>query len=200
MGDRSSPVLILGFNYTAADLKSRSFGVEVLSRRIVTRSCGCSSRMRIGRFRPQGPRPRREPGERTATTLEFLRRARTSLDIYDPRDPTTSMLAVLGEKPRAGSHPHTRQARTENGKAPDSNARPFPQAPARFARSCAMAARVRRQSEPAETELMNAVKSGLSFETVQSSGCSKDVQARLGADGRRTQGEPRKKVANSSAP
>ena len=96
-------VLILGFNYTAADLKSRSFGVEVRSRRIVNEverlfesdanRTDFVPKVRDLVVSPENARRRLE---------RFLRRARTSLDIYDPQVTDDQMLAVLERKAASG--------------------------------------------------------------------------------------------------
>ena len=96
-------VYILGFNYTAADLKSRSFGVVVRAPRVVkeVRRLFDSDANRtefVPRVRdlvvsPENARQRLE---------RFLRRARVSLDIYDPQVTDDRMLAVLARKASRG--------------------------------------------------------------------------------------------------
>ena len=94
---------ILGFNYTAADLKSRSFGVQVRSRRIVKEV------LRL--FESDANRTDFVPTirdlvvspENARRRLEaFLRRARRSLDIYDPRLTDDQMLSLLERKAARG--------------------------------------------------------------------------------------------------
>ncbi len=96
-------VFILGFNYTAADLKSRSFGVVIRTRRIVKEV------LRL--FESDANRTDYVPTvrdlvvspENARRRLErFLRRARTSLDIYDPQITDDQMLALLARKAAGG--------------------------------------------------------------------------------------------------
>jgi phosphatidylserine/phosphatidylglycerophosphate/cardiolipin synthase-like enzyme len=94
---------VLGFNYTAADLKSRSFGVPVQTRRIVkevlrlfesdANRTEFVSTVRDLVVSPENARRRLE---------KFLRRARKSLDIYDPQITDDQMLALLAGKAARG--------------------------------------------------------------------------------------------------
>jgi cardiolipin synthase A/B len=100
--DRSR-VYVLGFNYTATDLKSRSFGVVTRSRRVVkevlrlfdadANRLDFVPRVRDLVVSPENARRRLEA---------FLRRARTSLDIYDPQITDDRMLALLERKAARG--------------------------------------------------------------------------------------------------
>jgi cardiolipin synthase len=87
---------ILGFNFTSEDLRSRSLGVVVRARSIVdellrlfdcdaTRS-DFSPRVRDLVVSPENARSR---------LGAFLRKARTSIDIYDPRASDDEMLQIL---------------------------------------------------------------------------------------------------------
>lgn len=96
-------VYILGFNYTAADLKRRSFGVLVRSRRIVKEvlrlfEADANRTDFVPRVRDLVVSP--ENARRRLET--FLRRARTSLDIYDPQVSDDQMLALLERKAARG--------------------------------------------------------------------------------------------------
>jgi cardiolipin synthase A/B len=96
-------VYVLGFNYTAADLKSRSFGVVVRTPRVVkevrrlfesdANRTEFVSRVRDLVVSPENARQRLE---------RFLRRARVSIDIYDPQVTDDQMLAVLERKASRG--------------------------------------------------------------------------------------------------
>lgn len=94
---------ILGFNYTAADLKSRSFGVVVRTRRIVKEilrlfESDANRTDFVPRVRDLVVSP-----ENARRRLEiFLRRARTTLDIYDPQLTDDEMLALLERKAARG--------------------------------------------------------------------------------------------------
>jgi phosphatidylserine/phosphatidylglycerophosphate/cardiolipin synthase-like enzyme len=94
---------VLGFNFTSADLKSRSFGVIVSSRRIVkelarlfesdANRTDYTPRVRDLVISPENARSRLE---------SFLRKARVSLDIYDPNASDDGMLALLARKAARG--------------------------------------------------------------------------------------------------
>ena len=94
---------ILGFNYTDEDLRSRSFGVQVRSRKMVkellrlfesdanrTDFAPCVRDLVVS---PENARRRLE---------QFLRSAQTSLDIYDPQATDDEMLKLLEGKVQRG--------------------------------------------------------------------------------------------------
>jgi cardiolipin synthase len=94
---------ILGFNFTDQDLKSRSFGVIVKSQRIVTEL----ERL----FKSNANRTEYTPHERDlvvspenarARLRSFLRKARLTLDIYDPRVADDEMLSLLERRASRG--------------------------------------------------------------------------------------------------
>jgi phosphatidylserine/phosphatidylglycerophosphate/cardiolipin synthase-like enzyme len=94
---------VLGFNYTGQDVKSRSFGVITRSTRVVKEllrlfeSDACRTeytpRVRDLVVSPENARSR---------LYAFLRKARTSLDIYDPHVADDEMLALLQRKAQRG--------------------------------------------------------------------------------------------------
>jgi cardiolipin synthase len=101
--DRSR-AFILGFNFTALDInKSRSFGIEVRTRRVVQEL--------LSLFEADAGRQPYKPGvadllvsplnarERLAA---FIRAARRQLLIYDPKLSDPRMLALVRERVRAG--------------------------------------------------------------------------------------------------
>jgi cardiolipin synthase A/B len=96
-------VYVLGFNYTAADLDSRSFGVVVQSPRVVKEvlrlfDSDANRTQYVPRVRDLVVSP-----ENARRRLErFLRRAQTSLDIYDPQVTDDQMLALLERKAARG--------------------------------------------------------------------------------------------------
>jgi phosphatidylserine/phosphatidylglycerophosphate/cardiolipin synthase-like enzyme len=96
-------VFILGFNYTAADLKSRSFGVLVRSRRIVKEVVRLfESDANRTDFVPTVRDLVVSPENARRRLEKFLRRTRTSLDIYDPQISDDQMLAILERKAARG--------------------------------------------------------------------------------------------------
>jgi len=87
---------ILGFNYTDQDLDSRSFGVVVRSNRVIkellrlfdsdANRTDYTPRVRDLVISPENARSR---------LFRFLRKARATLDIYDPKVADDEMLALL---------------------------------------------------------------------------------------------------------
>jgi phosphatidylserine/phosphatidylglycerophosphate/cardiolipin synthase-like enzyme len=96
-------VYILGFNYTDEDIRSRSFGLQVRERKIVkevlrlfdsdANRTDFVPRVRDLVVSPENARRRLE---------QFLRAARTSLDIYDPQATDDQMLELLKGKAKRG--------------------------------------------------------------------------------------------------
>lgn len=100
--DRSA-AYVLGFNYTEQDVESRSFGVITRSTRIVKEllrlfdSDACRTkytpRVRDLVISPENARSR---------LYRFLRKARRTLDIYDPKVADDEMLQLLESKASQG--------------------------------------------------------------------------------------------------
>jgi phosphatidylserine/phosphatidylglycerophosphate/cardiolipin synthase-like enzyme len=96
---------ILGFNYTAQDVESRSFGVVSRSPRVVKEllrlfecdACRTDYTPRVGDLvvSPESARSR---------LYRFLRKTQTTLDIYDPNVADDEMLALLEKKAARGVH------------------------------------------------------------------------------------------------
>jgi len=94
---------VLGFNYTGQDIESRSFGVVTQSTRVVKEllrlfdSDACRTdytpRVRDLVVSPENARSRLDA---------FLRKARVSLDIYDPNVADDEMLSLLQRKAARG--------------------------------------------------------------------------------------------------
>jgi phosphatidylserine/phosphatidylglycerophosphate/cardiolipin synthase-like enzyme len=100
--DRSA-AYVLGFNFTADDLQSRSFGVVSKSSRVIkelqrlfdsdANRTGYTPRVRDLVVSPENARSR---------LYRFIRRARVSLDIYDPNVADDEMLSLLERKAARG--------------------------------------------------------------------------------------------------
>jgi phosphatidylserine/phosphatidylglycerophosphate/cardiolipin synthase-like enzyme len=98
-----SVAYVLGFNFTKADLRSRSFGVIIKSRPIVkelgrlfesdVNRTNYTPRVRDLVISPENARSRLEA---------FLRKARVSIDIYDPNASDDAMLSLLAKKAARG--------------------------------------------------------------------------------------------------
>jgi cardiolipin synthase len=94
---------ILGFNYTAQDIGSRSFGVQVQTRRIVKEILRLfESDANRTDFKPLVRDLVVSPENARRRLERFLRRARTSLDIYDPQVSDDQVLALLQRKAERG--------------------------------------------------------------------------------------------------
>jgi phosphatidylserine/phosphatidylglycerophosphate/cardiolipin synthase-like enzyme len=94
---------ILGFNYTGQDIRSRSFGVQVRSRRIVKEILRLfESDANRTDFKPLVRDLVVSPENARRRLEQFLNRARTSLDIYDPQVSDDQMLALLQRKAERG--------------------------------------------------------------------------------------------------
>ena len=95
---------VYGFNYTAVDLKSRSFGLVTRDRKMVT---GGAAPVR-SRRRPPGVRARCSTASSSARRTRASSSPRSSsatkksLAIYDPKLTDTQMLRLLHQKAKAG--------------------------------------------------------------------------------------------------
>ena len=95
---------LLGFNYTGLDiLKSRSFGVETRTRKLVQEA--------LKLFEADLTRQPYAPGDdlfvvspenSRARLTRFVSRARRSLHVYDPEVTDAAMVRLLGERARQG--------------------------------------------------------------------------------------------------
>jgi phosphatidylserine/phosphatidylglycerophosphate/cardiolipin synthase-like enzyme len=94
---------VLGFNYTGQDIESRSFGVVTRSTRVVKEllrlfdSDACRTD-----YTPRGPDLVISPENARSRLDAFLRKARVSLDIYDPNVADDEMLSLLQRKAARG--------------------------------------------------------------------------------------------------
>jgi cardiolipin synthase len=94
---------ILGFNFTSADLKSRSFGVVVKSRGIVKELAKLfESDANRTDFTPRAKDLIISPENARPRLQAFLQKARVSLDIYDPQVSDDEMLSLLAKKAARG--------------------------------------------------------------------------------------------------
>jgi phosphatidylserine/phosphatidylglycerophosphate/cardiolipin synthase-like enzyme len=94
---------VYGFNYTATDLKSRSFGIVTRDRRFVQEALrlfetDCTRQ----EFEPQVDGFVVSPENAREQLATFIKRAKKSLAIYDPRLTDTPMLRLLHLRARAG--------------------------------------------------------------------------------------------------
>ena len=94
---------VLGFNFTSADVKSRSFGVATKSPPVIRDVLGLldadGSRTT---FRPSAPDLVVSPENARARLTQFLRKATTSLDIYDSAVTDDGMIRLMKERVAKG--------------------------------------------------------------------------------------------------
>ena len=94
---------VLGFNFTSADLKSRSFGVIVKTRRIVKELARLfESDANRTVYAPLVRDLVISPENARSRLQSFLRKAQVSIDIYDPDASDDEMLALLAKKAARG--------------------------------------------------------------------------------------------------
>ena len=118
---------VLGFNFTALDVKSRSFGVVVQSHRVVkellrlfdsdANRTDYTPRVRDLVVSPENARPRLE---------SFLRKARTRIDIYDPQISDDRMLELLRRRVAKGVEVRILGKLERKWAGAGFDARPFP--------------------------------------------------------------------------
>jgi phosphatidylserine/phosphatidylglycerophosphate/cardiolipin synthase-like enzyme len=94
---------ILGFNYTAQDLASRSFGIQVGAHRVVKEILRLfESDANRTDYTPRNRDLVISPENARSKLEKFLRGAETSLDIYDPNLSDDRMLTLLQSKAGRG--------------------------------------------------------------------------------------------------
>jgi cardiolipin synthase A/B len=90
---------ILGFNYTRDDIRSRSFGVVIKTRRIVKEVQRLfDADANRGDFTPRTTDLVISPENARSRLERFIRKARVSLDIYDPQLSDDAMLELLANQ------------------------------------------------------------------------------------------------------
>ena len=118
---------VLGFNFTKQDLDSRSIGIETSNRRIVKEllrlfDTDANRTEFVSRVREVVVSP-----ENSRTRLEaFIKRARKTIDIYDPALSDDAMLALLQRKAEKGVRVRILGKLEGKWKGVGFDARPFP--------------------------------------------------------------------------
>jgi phosphatidylserine/phosphatidylglycerophosphate/cardiolipin synthase-like enzyme len=94
---------VLGFNYTAADFKSRSFGIVTRDRKVVTEALRLfeADAARRAEFEPELDGFVVSPENAREQLATFIKRTRKSLAIYDPRVTDAQMVRLLHLKLKA---------------------------------------------------------------------------------------------------
>ena len=94
---------VFGFNYTGADMKSRSFGIVTRSRSIVQDALRLFEADNLRQeFEPSADGLVVSPESAREQLATFIKRAKKSLAIYDPKLSDTQMLRLLNLKAKAG--------------------------------------------------------------------------------------------------
>jgi phosphatidylserine/phosphatidylglycerophosphate/cardiolipin synthase-like enzyme len=94
---------VYGFNFTALDLKSRSFGIVARDRRIVQEALRLfEADVQRQEFEPGNDSLVISPENAREQLATFLKRAKKSLSIWDPKLSDPGMLRILHQRAKAG--------------------------------------------------------------------------------------------------
>jgi phosphatidylserine/phosphatidylglycerophosphate/cardiolipin synthase-like enzyme len=124
--DRAA-LYVLGFNFTSNDLKSRSFGVRTKNPKTIRDVFGLfeADRRRV-EFQPSAPDLVISPQNARPRLMRFLRKARVSLDIYDPCVSDDETIQVMKELAAKGVTIRILGNLEKKWQGDDFDARPFP--------------------------------------------------------------------------
>ena len=94
---------VYGFNFTALDLKSRSFGIVTRDRRAVTEAIRVFEADTLRQeYEPQDDGFVVSPEDARETLARFIKRARKQLVIYDPKVTDLQMIRLIIQRMKAG--------------------------------------------------------------------------------------------------
>lgn len=95
---------VFGFNYTSVDLNSRSFGIVTRDRKMVQEALRLfeADAARRTEFDPELDGFVVSPENAREQLATFIKRAKKSLAVYDPKLTDTQMLRLLHQKTKAG--------------------------------------------------------------------------------------------------
>jgi len=94
---------VYGFNFTALDLKSRSFGIVTRDRRAVTEAVRVFEADTLRQeYEPQDDGFVVSPEDARETLARFIKRARKQLLIYDPKVTDLQMIRLIIQRMKAG--------------------------------------------------------------------------------------------------
>ncbi len=120
-------LFVLGFNFTNADIKSRSFGVRTKKPKILRDVLGIlEADATRGEYKPSAPDLVISPDNARVRLKQFLSKARESLDIYDPGLTDDEMIGVLKERAARGVTVRILGKLEKKWQGEDLDARPFP--------------------------------------------------------------------------
>lgn len=118
---------VLGFNFTSSDLNSRSFGVRTKNPRILRDVLVLFEADRTrSDFRPTAPDLVVSPQNARKQLTRFLRRTRTSLEIYDPGVTDDAMIRLMKELASKGVQVRILGKLEKKWQGDHFDARPFP--------------------------------------------------------------------------
>jgi len=118
---------VLGFNFTSSDLKSRSFGVRTKNPGILRDVAGLfEADRRRSEFRPTAPDLVISPQNARKQLTRFLRRTRTSLEIYDPGVTDDGIIRLMKELATNGVQIRILGKLEKKWQGEHFDARPFP--------------------------------------------------------------------------
>ncbi len=118
---------VLGFNFTANDVKSRSFGVRTKNPKVLRDVLALLEADRTrGEFKPSAPDLVVSPQNARRRLTRFLRKAKVSLDIYDPSVTDDGLIRVMQELAVKGVAIRILGKLEKKWQGNDFDARPFP--------------------------------------------------------------------------
>jgi phosphatidylserine/phosphatidylglycerophosphate/cardiolipin synthase-like enzyme len=124
--DRAT-LFVLGFNFTSADVNSRSFGVRTKKPKILRDILGLLDADALRNdFKPTAPDLVISPDNSRLRLTQFLSKAKESLDIYDPGLTDDKMIALLKELAAKGVTIRILGKLEKKWQGPHFDARPFP--------------------------------------------------------------------------
>jgi len=124
--DRAT-LYVLGFNFTARDLKSRSFGVRTKDPKVLRDVLALFEADRTrSDFRPTAPDLVVSPQNARRRLTRFLRKTRVSLDIYDPGVTDDGIIRLMKELGTRGVKVRILGKLEKKWQGPPFDARPFP--------------------------------------------------------------------------
>jgi len=124
--DRAT-LYVLGFNFTARDLKSRSFGVRTKDPKVLRDVLALFEADRTrSDFRPTAPDLVVSPQNARRRLTRFLRKTRVSLDIYDPGVTDDGIIRLMKELGTRGVRVRILGKLEKKWQGPPFDARPFP--------------------------------------------------------------------------
>ena len=94
---------VYGFNFTALDLKSRSFGIVTRDRKAITEAIRVFEADTLRQeYEPQDDGFVVSPEDARETLARFIKRARKQLLIYDPKVTDLQMIRLITQRMKAG--------------------------------------------------------------------------------------------------